>query len=98
MDPTRWPLARSSSAGQPDTPDPHKRQRRRRMKFTAQLLIAAILVFAAGCAKTDWIDRTLVTVDVRCDSCRVETLSSTAPWQAMCSASERWGPWPILEK
>jgi hypothetical protein len=35
-----------------------------RMKFAAQLLIAATLLSAAGCAKTDWIDRTLVTVDV----------------------------------
>jgi hypothetical protein len=34
------------------------------MKFTARLLIAATLLFASGCAKTDWIDRTLVTVDV----------------------------------
>jgi hypothetical protein len=34
------------------------------MKFTARLLIAATLLFALGCAKTDWIDRTLVTVDV----------------------------------
>ena len=34
------------------------------MKFTARLLIAATLVFGSGCAKTDWIDRTLVTVDV----------------------------------
>jgi hypothetical protein len=34
------------------------------MKITAELLIAAALVFASGCTKTDWIDRTLVTVDV----------------------------------
>jgi hypothetical protein len=34
------------------------------MKFTAPLLIAATLVFGSGCAKTDWIDRTLVTVDI----------------------------------
>ncbi len=34
------------------------------MKFTAQLLSAASLLSATGCAKTDWIDRTLVTVDV----------------------------------
>ena len=34
------------------------------MKFTYQLLIAATLLFATGCAKQDWIDRTLVTVDV----------------------------------
>ena len=34
------------------------------MKHSARLLIAATLIFAAGCAKQDWIDRTLVTVDV----------------------------------
>ena len=34
------------------------------MKIVAGLLIAAALAFASGCAKTDWIDRTLVTVDV----------------------------------
>jgi hypothetical protein len=34
------------------------------MKFTARLLIAATLLLVSGCAKTDWIDRTLVTVDV----------------------------------
>jgi hypothetical protein len=34
------------------------------MNLTARLLVAAILLFASGCAKTDWIDRTLVTVDV----------------------------------
>jgi hypothetical protein len=34
------------------------------MKIIAGLLIAAALAFASGCAKTDWIDRTLVTVDV----------------------------------
>ena len=28
------------------------------------LLIATTLVGGSGCAKTDWIDRTLVTVDV----------------------------------
>ena len=36
----------------------------RRMKFTARLLIAATLLFGSGCAKQDWIDRTLVTADV----------------------------------
>jgi len=34
------------------------------MKIIAGLLIAAAVAFASGCAKTDWIDRTLVTVDV----------------------------------
>jgi hypothetical protein len=34
------------------------------MKIIVGLLIAAALAFASGCAKTDWIERTLVTVDV----------------------------------
>jgi hypothetical protein len=34
------------------------------MNHSARLLVAATLIFAAGCAKQDWIDRTLVTVDV----------------------------------
>jgi hypothetical protein len=34
------------------------------MNHSARLFIAATLIFAAGCAKQDWIDRTLVTVDV----------------------------------
>jgi hypothetical protein len=34
------------------------------MKIIAGLLVAATLAFGSGCAKTDWIDRTLVTVDV----------------------------------
>jgi len=50
MDPTRWPLARSF-------PRPHAA-----MKRLIGLLIATTL--ETGCAKPDWIDRTLVTVDV----------------------------------
>jgi hypothetical protein len=34
------------------------------MKTFAVVLIAATLLVGIGCAKTDWIDRTLVTVDV----------------------------------
>src|SRR5260370_15050473 len=34
------------------------------MRIIAGLLVAAALAFASGCAKTDWIDRTQVTVDV----------------------------------
>jgi len=34
------------------------------MKSTARVLTAALLVLVGGCAGTDWIDRTLVTVDV----------------------------------
>jgi len=39
------------------------------------VLILAILVFGSGCAKSDWIDRTLVTVDVTGTLCRVGTES-----------------------
>jgi hypothetical protein len=34
------------------------------MNHHARLLVAATLIFAAGCAKQDWIDRTLVTENV----------------------------------
>ena len=34
------------------------------MKVLIGLLIATTLVIESGCAKSDWIDRTLVTVDV----------------------------------
>jgi hypothetical protein len=34
------------------------------MKTLAALLIVATLLAGVGCAKTDWIERTLVTVDV----------------------------------
>jgi hypothetical protein len=34
------------------------------MKITAAVLIAAALAFGSGCVRSDWIDRTLVTVDV----------------------------------
>jgi hypothetical protein len=34
------------------------------MKTIAALLLATLLALAAGCAQKDWIDRTLVTVDV----------------------------------
>jgi hypothetical protein len=34
------------------------------MSRAARLLFVATLVFASGCAKQDWIERTLVTVDV----------------------------------
>jgi hypothetical protein len=34
------------------------------VKIITGVLIAATLAVASGCAKTDWIDRTLVTVDV----------------------------------
>src|SRR5215510_10838195 len=34
------------------------------MKSLAVVLIAATLAIDSGCAKQDWIDRTLVTVDV----------------------------------
>jgi hypothetical protein len=50
MDPTRWALARSAAPAS--------------MKALIGLLTAAMLLIGSGCAKTDWIDRTLVTVDV----------------------------------
>ena len=34
------------------------------MTMAARLLIAAVFVLTLGCARGDWIDRTLVTVDV----------------------------------
>ena len=34
------------------------------MKTIAGLLLTTALTLSVGCAKTDWIDRTLVTVDV----------------------------------
>jgi hypothetical protein len=34
------------------------------MKVIARVLIVAALAFSSGCARTDWIERTLVTVDV----------------------------------
>jgi hypothetical protein len=34
------------------------------MRIVTRVLIAAALAFGLGCASTDWIDRTLVTVDV----------------------------------
>ena len=34
------------------------------MRAIAGLLLATMLTMSVGCAKTDWIDRTLVTVDV----------------------------------
>ena len=34
------------------------------MKIIVGVLIAAALAFGSGCASTDWIERTLVTVDV----------------------------------
>ena len=37
---------------------------RGRIKATAGVLIVAALTFGSGCAGSDWIERTLVTVDV----------------------------------
>ncbi len=34
------------------------------MTIIVGVLIAAVLAFSSGCARSDWIDRTLVTVDV----------------------------------
>jgi hypothetical protein len=35
-----------------------------KMRTITRVLIAATLVFGSGCASSDWIERTLVTVDV----------------------------------
>jgi len=42
------------------------------------VLIAAVLAFGSGCARSDWIDRTLVTVDV------------TGVWTGWYTST--WGP------
>jgi hypothetical protein len=34
------------------------------MKYPAWALVAVVLTLTPGCARTDWIERTLVTVDV----------------------------------
>jgi hypothetical protein len=65
MDPTRWRHALNPRAlVRQESDDLHENPGRMRMKIIAGLLVAAALAFASGCAKTDWIDRTLVTVDV----------------------------------
>jgi hypothetical protein len=65
MDPTRWPHAPNALALiRQKSHDLRKNPGLRRMKLIAGLLSAAVLAVASGCAKTDWIDRTLVTVDV----------------------------------
>jgi hypothetical protein len=46
-------------AARPLIPCPHAA-----MKHLMGILIATTLVIGSGCAKQDWIDRTLVTVDV----------------------------------
>jgi hypothetical protein len=80
------------------------------MKTIAGVLIAAALAFACGCARTDWIERTLVTVDVGdqrsrgvCNTwapqaldCPLRWRLSTAQWPAMCSASNsNPGTWKV---
>ena len=62
-------LAPASKEGSNDRPDPMAARPllprpRTAMKALIGLLIAATLVIGSGCAKADWIDRTLVTVDV----------------------------------
>ena len=64
MDPTRWPHAPNARIlARQESDDLHEEPERMRMKAIVGVLIAA-LAFASGCVKTDWIDRTLVTVDV----------------------------------
>jgi hypothetical protein len=67
MDPTRWPYAPYSPAlAQQEPTDRSSRWRPRygRMKTIVEMLISVALAFGSGCARTDWIDRTQVTVDV----------------------------------
>jgi len=45
------------------------------MRAVGQVLIAAALAFGVGCARTDWIERTLVTVNV------TGTWQSSAGWE-----------------
>jgi hypothetical protein len=57
------------------------------MKTIAGVLIAAALAFGSGCARSDWIDRTLVTVDV------------TGTWQGQASGSNVTSEvWFVLEQ
>jgi hypothetical protein len=56
------------------------------MKATAGVLIVAALAFGSGCARTDWIDRTLVTVDV------------TGTWEASVEGGTSRGLWFQLEQ
>jgi hypothetical protein len=54
MNPIRWP----PSCRLPHRPSPDH------MRFIVGLLAMVTLAFGSACAKQDWIDRTLVTVDV----------------------------------
>src|SRR5262250_1793490 len=45
------------------------------MKTKLAVLALAVLAGVSGCAKSDWIDRTLVTVDVTGTWCRLGTES-----------------------
>lgn len=36
------------------------------LRTIAGFLVLIVLTFGSGCAKSDWIERTLVTVDVNC--------------------------------
>jgi hypothetical protein len=57
------------------------------MKTIAGVLIAVALAFGSGCARSDWIDRTLVTVDV------------TGTWQGQASGSNVTSEvWFVLEQ
>jgi hypothetical protein len=66
MDPTRWPFAPvlpRPSAARPYGPSSGW-LRHGRVKLVAGLLGVVTLLFGSACVKKDWIDRTLVTVDV----------------------------------
>ena len=53
------------------------------MKIIVGMLLVAMLPVGSGCAKTDWIDRTLVTVDV------------TGVWQGTTIREGAYGPGSI---
>jgi hypothetical protein len=58
MDPTRWPPSRHLPVcGLHRLLSDH-------MRLIVGLLAMVTLAFGSACAKQDWIDRTLVTVDV----------------------------------
>src|SRR4030095_8085310 len=68
---TKWPVKSRSRVGlakslsdAPIHPLPRVRRLGDGMRASVGMLLATILVVGSGCAKQDWIDRTLVTVDV----------------------------------
>ena len=48
------------------------------MNTIARVILVAVLAFGSGCAKPDWIEQTLVTVDV------------TGTWQSTEGSNSSW--------